>query len=98
MAKEKAVEDDNMSPEEKELFSEAEGYPLVMDAPLSNFDKTRIKQICTIIPSIAKQVVFFIKDTDGDIAEQHMLDKIGKKYVISLVDGSKTNSMIKEVE
>lgn len=98
MAKEKVVEDENMSPEEKEIFSEAEGYPLVMDAPLSNFDKTRIKQICTIIPSIAKQVVFFIKDTDGEIAEQHMLDKIGKKYVISLVDGSKTNSTIKEVE
>ena len=98
MAKEKVVEDENMTPEEKEIFSEAEGYPLVMDAPLSNFDKTRIKQICTIIPSIAKQVVFFIKDTDGEIAEQHMLDKIGKKYVISLVDGSKTNSTIKEVE
>lgn len=97
MAKEKAAEDENMSPEEKELFSEAEGYPLVMDAPLSNFDKTRIKQICTIIPSIAKQVVFFIKDTDGEIAEQHMKDKIGKKYVIKLVDGSKTNSTVEEV-
>ena len=97
MAKEKAAEDENMSPEEKELFSEAEGYPLVMDAPLSNFDKTRIKQICTIIPSIAKQVVFFIKDTDGEIAEQHMKDKIGKKYFIKLVDGSKTNSTVEEV-
>ena len=98
MAKEKAADDDSMSAEEKELFSEAEGYPLVMDAPLSNFDKTRIKQICTIIPSIAKQVVFFIKDTDGEIAEQHMIDKLGKKYIINQVDGSKTNSIVEEVE
>jgi len=98
MAKEKAIEDEDMSEEEKALFNEAVGYPLVMDAPLSNFDKKRIKQICTIIPSIAKQVVFFIKDTDGEIAEQHMLDKIGKKYIINPVDGSKTNSVIEEVE
>ena len=98
MAKEKAADYENLRQEERELFSEAEGYPLVMDAPLSNFDKTRIRQICTIIPSIAKQVVFFIKDTDGEIAEQHMIDKIGKKYVISLVDGSKTNSTVLEVE
>ncbi len=96
MAKEKSLEDEFSSDEEKALFREAEGYPLVMDAPLSNFDKTRIEQICTIIPSIAKQVVFFIKDTDGEVAEDHMREKIGKKYLIETVNGSKTNSMIKE--
>ncbi len=85
-----------MSDAEKELFSEAEGYPLVMDAPLSNFDKTRIEQICTSIPSIAKQVVFFIKDTDGEVAQEHMASKIGKNYIIKKVNNSKTNSEIKE--
>lgn len=98
MAKEKVLTDDTMTEEEKEIFSEAEGYPLVMDAPLSNFDKTRIEQICTIIPSIAKQVVFFIKDTDGEVAEEHMKAKIGRKYIINEKDGSKTHSVIEEVK
>ncbi len=97
MAKEKALQDDTMTEEEKELFTEAEGYPLVMDAPLSNFDKTRIEQICTSIPSIAKQVVFFIKDTDGEVAEAHMKERIGRKYTIKMRNGSKTDSYIEEV-
>ena len=96
MAKEKSLEDETSTEEEKALFREAEGYPLVMDAPLSNFDKTRIEQICTIIPSIAKQVVFFIKDTDGEVAEEHMKEKIGRKYLIETVKGSKTHSVLKE--
>lgn len=96
MAKEKVMNDTTMEEWEKEIFREAEGYPLVMDAPLSNFDKTRIEQICTIIPSVAKQVVFFIKDTDGEVAEKHMDSKIGKKYTIIKVNGSQTYSKITE--
>ena len=38
-------------------------YPLVMDAPLSSFDQRRIKNICEVIPSIARQVIIFIKDS-----------------------------------
>lgn len=57
-----------------------EAYPLVMDAPLSVFDKTRIKHLCNILPEIADQVVFFIKDTDGEIAEEYLSDRIGIKY------------------
>lgn len=71
-----------------------EGYPIVMDAPLSAFDKTRIKSICTEIPRIADQVIIFIKDTDGDIAEEHMEAKIGKRYLIRQVDGSKLHSEV----
>lgn len=97
MAKEKANATNNqMEDWEKEIFNEAEGLPLVMDAPLSNFDKTRIEQMCNIIPNIANQVVIFIKDTDGDVAEQHLSKRIGKRYMISKVNGSKTNSVIKE--
>lgn len=71
-----------------------EGYPLVMDAPLSAFDKTRIKSICTEIPKIADQVIMFIKDTDGDIAEKHMSSKIGKRYLVQKVDGSNLHSEV----
>lgn len=57
-----------------------EPYPLVMDAPLSAFDKRRIKNVCETLPEIAEQVVIFIKDTDGDIAENNMGARIGMKY------------------
>lgn len=81
--------------EEKDMIDvEKEGYPLVMDAPLSAFDKTRIKSICTEIPKIADQVIIFIKDTDGDVAEEHMCNKIGKRYMVQRVNGSSLHSEV----
>jgi len=61
-------------------------YPLVMDAPLSSFDQRRIKNICDVIPNIARQVIIFIKDSDGNIAKQEMQGKIGIEYEVSLRD------------
>lgn len=60
-------------------------YPLVMDAPLSDFDKTRIGTICNLLPTVAEQVVIIIKDTDGDIAEEHLKSKIGQRYTIAKI-------------
>lgn len=66
------------SQDDNDLATEA--YPLVMDAPLSAFDKRRIKTVCETLPNIAEQVIIFIKDTDGIIAEEYLSDKIGSKY------------------
>ena len=57
-------------------------YPLVMDAPLSKFDKKHIKSVCETIPRLTEQVIIFIKDTDGDLAMEYMGDKIGKSHKI----------------
>ena len=65
--------------EDTKLLS-SEPYPLVMDAPLSAFDKKRIKAICDTLPNIAEQVVIFIKDTDGDLAEEYLGDRIGSRH------------------
>lgn len=75
MAKEK--KDNN-----QQMFNKAEGYPLIMDAPLSAFDKRRIKNICTTLPGIANQIIFFIKDTDGQVAEENLGSVLGKKYIL----------------
>ena len=69
----------NATNEDDKLLS-SEPYPLVMDAPLSAFDKRRIKTVCTALPEVAEQVVIFIKDTDGDLAEEHMGDRIGSRH------------------
>lgn len=78
MAKEKAYSRED----EIEIVSNID-YPLVMDAPLSSFDQRRIENICKVIPNIARQVIIFIKDTDGNIAKEHLLDKIGEEYTLS---------------
>lgn len=70
---------ENNSDENSMLMTEA--YPLVMDAPLSAFDKTRIKTVCDALPKVAEQVIIFIKDTDGEIAEENMGSKVGMRYM-----------------
>lgn len=74
-----ARENRNATNESEKLLS-SEPYPLVMDAPLSAFDKRRIKTVCTALPEVAEQVIIFIKDTDGDLAEEYMGDKIGSRH------------------
>ncbi len=65
--------------EDSQLMT-SEPYPLVMDAPLSTFDKRRIQTVCETLPEIAEQVIIFIKDTDGELAENFMGDKIGSRH------------------
>lgn len=74
-----ARENRNATDENSKLLS-SEPYPLVMDAPLSAFDKRRIKTVCESLPNIAEQVIIFIKDTDGELAEEYMGDKIGSRH------------------
>ena len=64
----------------------SEPYPLVMDAPLSAFDKRRIRTVCESIPKTAEQVVIFIKDTDGELAEEHMSHVIGSRHHFIKID------------
>lgn len=77
----KMARDNSSDSEPERKFLESEPYPLVMDAPLSAFDKRRIKTVCEVLPNIAEQVIIFIKDTDGELAEEHMASKVGKRYI-----------------
>lgn len=79
---------ENNSDENSMLMTEA--YPLVMDAPLSAFDKTRIKTICEALPKVAEQVIIFIKDTDGEIAETNMGTKVGMRYLFDKINEFET--------
>ncbi len=74
-----ARENRNATDENAKLLS-SEPYPLVMDAPLSAFDKRRIATVCEALPNTAEQVIIFIKDTDGSIAEEYLGDRIGSRH------------------
>lgn len=69
----------NATDEDAQLLS-SEPYPLVMDAPLSAFDKRRIRTVCEALPETAEQVIIFIKDTDGELAEDYMGNRIGSRH------------------
>jgi DNA sulfur modification protein DndD len=71
----------------------SEPYPLVMDAPLSNFDTTRIQTICDVLPNIAEQIIIFTKDTDGEIAEKYLGSRIGIKRTLNAVSNIETYIM-----
>lgn len=76
----KMARDNRNATDENAKLLSSEPYPLVMDAPLSAFDKRRIKTVCESLPNTAEQVVIFIKDTDGELAEEYMGDKIGSRH------------------
>ena len=68
--------------EELANILDVEPYPLVMDAPSSSFDTDRIESFCRVMPNIAEQVIFFIKDTDGNYVKEAIKDIIGKEYTM----------------
>lgn len=82
------------SQEEEGGLLVSEPYPLVMDAPLSAFDKTRIQTVCDVLPQIAEQVIIFIKDADGEIAEEHLGGRIGKRLTFNAVNDSKIETYV----
>lgn len=79
----------SQNPENEMLVSEP--YPLVMDAPLSAFDKARIRTVCDALPNVAEQVIIFIKDTDGELAETYMGDKVGSRFEFDKKNEFETN-------
>lgn len=74
-----------------------EAYPLVMDAPMSKLDKKRIESVCGVVPKIAEQAVIMIKDTDGDLALEHLKSRIGYEYEVACIELGRV-SEIKKVE
>ena len=76
----KMARDNRNSNDQNAKLLSSEPYPLVMDAPLSAFDKRRIQSVCESLPNTAEQVIIFIKDTDGELAERFMGEKIGGRY------------------
>lgn len=85
-----ARENRNANDDDAKLLS-SEPYPLVMDAPLSAFDKRRIRTVCEALPETAEQVIIFIKDIDGELAEEYMGDRIGSRHQFDKKNEFETN-------
>lgn len=68
----------------------SEPYPLVLDAPSSNFDKDVISKFCSTIPRLSQQTIILVKDTDGEYIEKELADKIGKRYLFKKINAFHT--------
>ena len=55
-----------------------ETYPLVMDAPFSNADEGHIKNISSVLPNVANQVIMFVMNKDWQYAKPVIEDRVGK--------------------
>lgn len=86
----KMARENRNAPNDEEKLLSSEPYPLVMDAPLSAFDKRRIKSVCEALPRTAEQVIIFIKDTDGELAEEYMGEKIGSRHCFNKLNEFET--------
>ena len=67
-----------------------EAYPLVMDAPFSNADQTHIKNISTILPEVANQVIMFVMEKDWQYAEPVIEGRVGKYCKLEKITESYT--------
>lgn len=75
---EKDESDDDM-----EETMEKECYPLVLDAPTSNFGMKQMDSFCEIMPKMTDQIIVFINDKDGPILIEKMKTHIGEKWKIN---------------
>ncbi len=57
-------------------------FPLVIDAPFSNIDGTHIKNICSIIPRTADQVIIAVIKEHWESAKREMEQYTGFSYII----------------
>lgn len=62
---------------------EKESYPLVLDAPTSNFGMKQMDSFCEIMPKMTDQIIVFINDKDGPILMDKMRTHIGGKWIIT---------------
>ena len=67
-------------------------YPLILDGPFSKLDEEQKRNVATIIPKYAPQVIIFSKDPLQDFIEK---DRMGKVWTI-LSNDEKNNASVKE--
>lgn len=73
-------------PENIEEDENKEIYPLVMDAPTSNFGMKQMDSFSEIMPKITDQIIVFINDKDGPILLDKMKTEIGEKWLLEKQD------------
>ncbi len=77
-----------------ETDEEKEPYPLVMDAPTSNFGMKQMKSFSEIMPKITDQIIVFINDKDGPILKNLLATDIGSIWSLRKEQGDSYHTII----
>lgn len=86
------TKDDLMGdPDEKK-----ESYPLVMDAPTSNFGMKQMESFANTMPQITDQIIVFINDKDGPILQDLLKAQIGCEWTLVKKQGDSFNTRIEK--
>lgn len=67
-------------------------YPLILDGPFSKLDKEQKRNVATVIPQYAPQVIIFSKDPLTNFIDE---DRMGKVWTIESNE-EKNNAVVKE--
>lgn len=73
-------------PEAVDEEEQRESYPLVLDAPTSNFGMKQMESFSEIMPKITDQIIVFINDKDGPILMDKMKATIGSTWSLTKED------------
>lgn len=76
----------DINPDDIDEDTEKESYPLVMDAPTSNFGMKQMESFSDMMPKITDQIIVFINDKDGPILIQKMIKDIGSQWSLKKND------------
>ena len=81
-----------------DLMEDSEGkkesYPLVLDAPTSNFGMKQMKSFSNTMPQITDQIVVFINDKDGPILQNLLKSQIGSEWTLVKKEGDSFHTEI----
>lgn len=84
----------DLDPEFADDEESKEKYPLVMDAPTSNFGMKQMQSFSDIIPEITDQIIVFINDKDGPILKKLMQNQIGNEWSLYKEEGDSFHTQI----
>ncbi len=74
---------------------ESEEFPLVLDAPFSNFDKDNVTRACQVLPQNCSQLIITLLDKDQDISVEYIKPFVSQRYHLETNENS-TDSTFEE--
>lgn len=77
---EQLAKDKIMNESEDDDIFETEQYPMFLDAPFSHADGVHIENLCTLVPTVANQVIIAISTKDWNLTEEYLKEYVGKIY------------------
>ena len=78
-------------------YLKTEPYPLVLDAPLSNFDPQNMIQASKKFPELSKQVIIISKEPEMECISTQISDSVGRFYELAIEEKDGKDTLIASI-